>query len=265
MSDQVLERFHRTLIEEIRTQRPEYLLSPFTVAEIYQNLAPYGTHRDRIGVEINGDYEHALLRLLAGEGGYLILDSEAALREIRSELETPNPNTALYREFAAADVRLDRAYLDPASSTVFKAPELVPAFEAEDPAAIARLAPSEKTVSSSIEIVPPGADLFGDAPSDPPAVVRKPPAPSAPRAPLTPEFVDAVPVPSRAEGRPGAAPGAEGAEACPWCSESLPRRAGVNFCPFCGSDLSLVPCRDCSAALELGWRFCASCGTGVEA
>ena len=47
MSD-VLERFHRALVEEIRVHRPDYLYGPFTVAEIYQNLVPYGTHRDRI-------------------------------------------------------------------------------------------------------------------------------------------------------------------------------------------------------------------------
>ena len=58
MSD-VLARFHQALVEEIRSQRPEYLDGPFTVAEIYQNLVPYGSHRDRIGVEMNGDYEDA--------------------------------------------------------------------------------------------------------------------------------------------------------------------------------------------------------------
>jgi hypothetical protein len=63
-SIEILERFHRALVEEIQTQRPEYLTGPFTVAEIYQNLVPYGSHRDRIGVRINGDYEDALLRLL---------------------------------------------------------------------------------------------------------------------------------------------------------------------------------------------------------
>ena len=45
-SNQLLERFHRALLEEIQTQRPEYLTGPFTVAEIYQNLVPYGSHRD---------------------------------------------------------------------------------------------------------------------------------------------------------------------------------------------------------------------------
>jgi hypothetical protein len=111
-SVQILERFHRALIEEIQTQRPEYLTGPFTVAEIYQNLVPYGTHRDRIGVEMNGDYEDALIRLLAGEGGFLILESEPALRDLKVELRSPNPNTGLYREYAAVDVRLNPAYVE---------------------------------------------------------------------------------------------------------------------------------------------------------
>jgi hypothetical protein len=107
VAEEVLESFHRVLVEEIRAKRPEYLTGPFTVAEIYQDLVPYPTHRDRIGVEMNGDYEDALIRMLAGEGGYLDLDSEHALRELRSELQTSNPNTGVYREFAAVDVRLN--------------------------------------------------------------------------------------------------------------------------------------------------------------
>ena len=108
----VVRRFHELLVAEIRTRRPEYLRAPFTVAEIYQNLVPYATHRDRLGVQMNGDYEDALLRLLAGEGGYLVLDSEPALREMREELATTNPNTGIYREYAAVDVRLNPAATD---------------------------------------------------------------------------------------------------------------------------------------------------------
>lgn len=107
VANEVLESFHRVLVEEITAKRPEYLKGPFTVAEIYQDLVPYPTHRDRIGVEMNGDYEDALIRMLAGEGGYLALESEHALREIRSELQTSNPNTGVYREYAAVDVRLN--------------------------------------------------------------------------------------------------------------------------------------------------------------
>ncbi|MDX1492532.1 MAG: zinc ribbon domain-containing protein [Longimicrobiales bacterium] len=161
MSDAVLERFHRALIEEIQTQRPEYLTQPFTVAEIYQNLVPYGSHRDRIGVEMNGDYEDALVRLLAGEGGYLILDSEPALENLRAELDTPNPNTGVYREFAAVDVRLNQAYLDLSSEALDQLPDLYEELEAEDPVAMTDLAPAEGNATlEEMGVVPPGVDIF---------------------------------------------------------------------------------------------------------
>ncbi len=128
-TEEVLSRFHGILVDEIREQRPDYLSGPFTVAEIYQNLIPYGSHRDRIGVEMNGDYEDALLRLLAGEGGYLILESAPALQSLRQELESANPNTGLYREYAAADVRLNPDRLDSQAA----------AFEAGDDGATKRM------------------------------------------------------------------------------------------------------------------------------
>ncbi len=168
MADQVLERFHRALIEEIQTQRPEYLTQPFTVAEIYQNLVPYGSHRDRIGVEMNGDYEDALVRLLAGEGGYLILDSEPALRNLRAALESPNPNTGVYREFAAVDVRLNQAYLDLSAEALDQLPDLAVELEAEDPVVMTDLAPAEgNATAEELGVVPPGVDIFGDAEDDP--------------------------------------------------------------------------------------------------
>lgn len=119
----VLARFHGTLVEEIVHRHPEYLNTPFTVAEIYQNLVPYRTHRDRIGIEMNGDYEYALLRLLAGEGDYLVMESEPALRALQEEVKASSPNTGIYREFAAVDVRLNPARLSPGGATVGGAPQ----------------------------------------------------------------------------------------------------------------------------------------------
>jgi hypothetical protein len=194
-ADLILERFHRALIEEIQAQRPEYLTGPFTVAEIYQNLVPYGSHRDRIGVRMNGDYEDALLRLLAGEGGYLILESEPALKDLRAELETPNPNTGLYREYAAVDVRLGQTHL------------------------------SSPQPMAAMDVVPPAVDVFASA---------------------------------------GAEPAKVPAHACPWCRAELPARTNLNFCPFCGTDLKIVPCRSCGEELEPAWRFCPACGTEVS-
>lgn len=318
MANQVLERFHRALIEEIQTQRPEYLTQPFTVAEIYQNLVPYGSHRDRIGVEMNGDYEDALVRLLAGEGGYLILDSEAALKKLRSELDAKNPNTGVYREYAAVDVRLNQAYLDLSAEAMDQLPDLVEELEAEDPVTMTDLAPAEGNASAGDAAGVPGGDIFADfvaegaeteqeggsasetdegsvgtATPDRPTSDEEGPAadeeghssdqeggpgdasdetsPSATsrssaRPPLAPEYVDeperngAPPVGDGGGERAGAVDGS-----CVWCRADLPERENVNYCPFCGTDLRLVPCASCGAEIEPGWMFCAACGMEVDA
>lgn len=222
-ANEILERFHRALIEEIQTQRPEYLTGPFTVAEIYQNLVPYGSHRDRIGVSMNGDYEDALLRLLAGEGGYLVLESEPALRDLRAELGSPNPNTGLYREYAAVDVRLNQAYLDLVAVSIGDRQGLAREMSAGEPIPMAHLAPSEVALEA-MAIVPPGVDVFQD------------------RAPVAT---------------------ATASSACQWCRAELPARNNLNFCPFCGTDLKVVPCNDCGEELEPEWRFCIACGVEV--
>jgi hypothetical protein len=118
----LVERFHRILVEEIHRGAPEYLEGTFTVAEIYQSLVPYRTHRDRLGVRMNGDYEDALLRLLAGQGEYLVLESEPARTKIRRELDQSNPNTGIYREFAAVGVRLNPARIGTVPTTSMAEP-----------------------------------------------------------------------------------------------------------------------------------------------
>jgi hypothetical protein len=52
--------------------------------------------------------------------------------------------------------------------------------------------------------------------------------------------------------------------ACQWCRAELPTRPNLNFCPFCGTDLKVVPCRSCGEELEPAWRFCPACGTEVS-
>ena len=104
-------RLHRVLVESIALRAPAYLGESFTVADIYQSLAPFRSHRTRLGLTLNRDYDDLLLRLLAGEGNYLVLESEPARDTIRQELERRNPSTGIYREFAAAKVHLDPRHL----------------------------------------------------------------------------------------------------------------------------------------------------------
>lgn len=47
---------------------------------------------------------------------------------------------------------------------------------------------------------------------------------------------------------------------CPYCEAPLPGNRAVNFCQTCGRSVILIPCDNCGADLEPGWRFCVNCG-----
>ncbi len=274
----ILSRFHQVLVDEIRQTSPEYLSGEFTVAEIYQKLVPYGAHRDRIGVAMNGDYEDALLRLLAGEGEYLAIQSEPARQRIRRELESSNPNAGIYREFAAVGVRLNSDRVPPPPSS----PEEVADPKGSEGSRSGPPALSLDTPSAS----PAGPHLFELA--DPPAradsknVERKegrkpgsapvgsPPAGSAPER-RVPATGGSGPSPDPREGEiahQAKGTSAEGKVAspkeCPGCDRDLPVRATLNFCPFCGVNVLERGCPGCGEPLEWEWAFCISCGTQVE-
>lgn len=291
--NEVLRRFHRALVREIQANNPEHLGAPFSVAEIYQNLVPYRTHRDEIGVEMNADYEHALLRLLAGENDYLTIESRTARQEIREELESPNPNTGLYRDFAAADVRLNPEKVDEAlmweSDPIGEAPEeegegriagaadSVPEPAGEGPSFAVEgenveREPSDENeaeeeegwmeTGESVRESAGGEDLGETVTEvDPEAVLVELSGEEIPADIETDDDMEGKPSvdgpdPVKVEGFPPAT--------CAWCREALPKRIGVNFCPFCGCSVHLVPCPECGEELELNWRFCIACGTEVS-
>jgi hypothetical protein len=116
ISDQqeVLHRFHRTLVRELRSSYTWDFNAPLTVAEIYRDLLPFPARQDILGVDTPVDYDLALLRLLAGEGDYARIESETAVHEIRAQLASPVPDTGLYRDFASAEVRLNPDRLEEA-------------------------------------------------------------------------------------------------------------------------------------------------------
>lgn len=263
---EVVDRMYEVLLEEIRTHRPELLSEGFTVAEIYQNLVPYRSHRDRIGIEMNGDYEHALLRLLAGEGGYVELESDAARERLQEEIESLHPDTGVYRNFAACEVRLkDERVRSPAGDE--EKPDVEEAAPG-DTAEIDGAAPREREMPSSFNgsggsraADEPLSEARGDGEGEPerPDVEdrgTKDAAPSSsPTAPaaLAEDGGDDEP---REEADPDAT--------CQWCRERLPEREDLQFCPFCGSGVDQVPCPECGTELEESWLFCVACGTQVQ-
>lgn len=100
-----LDRLVRRLVQNVRNGFPEYLSHPVEVSELYQTLIPYRHNRTELEIETNQDYEAALCQLLSGERGYAAGDP-AMQEAMRRELASSNPNTAVFREFAAARVTL---------------------------------------------------------------------------------------------------------------------------------------------------------------
>jgi hypothetical protein len=218
------DRFFQVLVEEIRRKKSPRFEGSITVAEIYQSLIPYRTHRDRLGAEIAGDYEDSLLRLLAGEGGYLTLESEPARARIRRELELQNPDTGIYREFAAVGVRVNPDAVSEGQAGLWSR-------ESEE-AGEAGEAPTPVTSADSGT---PNAGP-GTADSQPNVVVE--------------------PLPERAPDENAERPG----PFCPECGFRLPIGKLVRYCPECGSGVLPVMCDGCGETLEQEWKYCVSCG-----
>ena len=219
-----LDRLFQHLVRVVRDTRPEYLSSAFEVRELLE-FAPYRTVRADLGVETNDDYAHAVTRLLAGERGYVFAD-DLMQDDLKSELESPNPDLAAYRSYSNARITLSQQHSRQVLETL--GPPLV----------AASTTPGEPTV-------PRPTSLRAAAPR------RAPPGPSkapAPRA-LDPD-ADA---PKRAA-RPG----------CRYCGQPLPEAREVHFCPNCGQNLLMRRCAACSAEIEAGWKFCVACGRAAS-
>jgi len=94
-----LDRLFRRLVINIRAEYPQYLTSPFPVAEIYQSVVPWRTNRNELGIELHEDYELALTQLLAAERGYI--SGDAAMRQALAGKSKIN-----YRNYAASVVEI---------------------------------------------------------------------------------------------------------------------------------------------------------------
>ncbi|HYW50577.1 MAG TPA: hypothetical protein VE861_08225 [Gemmatimonadaceae bacterium] len=101
----VLDRIFERLVRTLSAGGPDQLSASFTVSEVVQALVPYRTYRGELGVDTLQDYEHAVLEMLAGERGLLVVDPDT-VTAIRRELSSPDPDTGLLRRLGAVEVRL---------------------------------------------------------------------------------------------------------------------------------------------------------------
>lgn len=224
-----LDRTFRRLVQNIRNGFPEYLTRPFEVAEIYQSIIPYRHNRRELAIDTNQDYELALCQLLAGARGYI--EGEEIMQEtIRRELGGANPNTSIYREFAATRVTL--------STTALRRYE--------------QLAVSDRDATP----------VFGDAADEP---AEAPPKRAAEPQKGAAEQKE----PSRgggvSAGAGGGRPSGGGVAggACRYCGGALPGERRSIFCPHCGQNVTVQRCPACGTELDSSWKFCITCGRGI--
>lgn len=273
--DQLVQRLHGLLAQALLRSRPRPFDSPVTVAEIYQDLVPYRDVRTALGFQMNADYEHTLLRLLAGEGELARLEPAEARDELRGELDTPNPNVGLFRKFAGCDVWVTPGVAAgvhvPAGDPV-PTPEPVRAGPEPAPEAYGRNEETATWAGSASPETPSEADLDEWESSLPELILED----VVPIEPVGPEPNPPEPVPEPAPAQishqpeatimleAAASPAAGDAASpgnCAFCASDLPVGRAVKFCPFCGADQAMQPCGTCAEPLEPGWRFCITCGS----
>jgi len=326
-----LDRIFLRLVENLRASYPEYLSRPFEVSELYQTLVPYRLNRRELAIETNGDYEMALIRLIGGERGYML--GEGNMQELlRRELSGSNPNTAIFRDFAATRVALapdapgkaeqlargtprdDARTLGappeppvPARGPVVAAPAIAaPAVAAPTPPAeyapVATRPPQgQPTTQIPIERIRaevPMESTYGYGSARDPRDAREGRDPadnpearegrdqsnardSSARDAREPGEMreSAMSAAGGGGGGAGGAPSVGGASSrsagsgtsagvmggnCRYCNSGLPTSRRVVFCPHCGQNLTIQRCPACGTELEIGWKFCITCGRGVS-
>ena len=239
-----LTRFARRLVEQLSASK-EGVHRAVTIGQVREKILPYRTHRRALMLESVEDYETVLLRLIAGERGFVRTLPATAARRCQEELAGSNPDLGVLDEVADSTIQitsLAAAQIVGHEDEVAPAPE-VTLSEATGPADL-----PEKVVTLSAAKGP---------------VSRESPAPSV--APLpqgdnrreikqtrrTAEIASA-PVAPRDDG------------GCPHCHHAMPSGRQVVFCPWCGGRLIAFTCPRCQTELDSEWRHCITCGAPVK-
>ncbi len=220
--DNSVEKLHRALVTAIAQARDGDFSRPVTVSEIYQQLLPYRAARTAVGFEMNADYEYAMLRLLSGEGNFARLEPGEVRETLRSELESPNPNVGLFREYANCDV-----WITEPPKWVFEMVDepdpVIPQISEDDEAEDIEILLEDVVEEEEEEVTPPAA-----------------PPSAAPKPTVTPAV-------QHCAFCNGELPGGRLANFCPHCGSDQSQRP----CPGCGELLepSWRFCANCGAKI----------------
>jgi hypothetical protein len=270
-----LDRIYEQLAASIRARFPQFMTQPFEIGEIYQHIIPYQVTRREGLTETNSEYESVLMRLIAGERGYLIAEDDVRAA-LQRELSSPNPDDSAFRVFANRTVSLARVTSEPRAATFVADVAAQPvAAVASSGAAAGHRAPTPPRAEVRAELVRADASAATQTaplPAVPPRAsntvsLPAPARPASPRA-ASPRPVAAATAPPL---RPASMPlpparsltATETGGSCRYCSGSLPTGRRITFCPHCGQDLTVQQCAACGTELDIGWKFCTTCGRSM--
>ncbi len=223
-----LDRLAFRLSRTIRTQYPQLLALGFTLGDLEERLLPFREVRREMADAGTHAFEAALLRLVAGDRGYVM--AEPALQSAcRLALTFPSPTLSMVRAWATSTLQLNQS--------ARAATDSGPGVCTEPPV-------GRRSSSGAVPTQPaydPEHELF-PAPRDGAAVVG--------RGHLAATVGDRTP-----ERAAHAVP-----PCCRFCDNRLPQGRPVTYCPYCGMDLTKRHCAACSTELAVHWRYCVTCG-----
>jgi hypothetical protein len=238
-----LERLFRRLVDNLIAIDPARLHRPLAVGDLLTSVMPYRTNRRSLAIDSAEDYDMLVLRLCAGEGGFVRMVSDDITQLFNDQLTSPNPDLGILREHPKAEMMLGTEplahALGPGPDESYAPPEDEPI---DLPATPRRPEPVVELPSEPVRRM-----SFSAEPAPPPA----PMVPPLPR--ITAEPAPTGPVLHRDTGA-----------RCGFCGGRLPTSRTVNFCPHCGQNQSFTRCPECQSELELGWRHCINCGHTVQ-
>jgi hypothetical protein len=242
-----LDRMYRRLVQNVRTGFPDLLGRPFEVAELYTTLIPYRHNRPENELDTNQDYEHALLRLLSGERGYLLGDPQMQA-DLRAELNSSNADLTKFRAYSTTMVSIAPDGARTTEPPVLRRPGSggTAAIPASAPAPPGQAAMADRPTLGVPDQAPKAQAAPRPAPPPPPPAAP-PPAP-APKSAAQPTL--------SATGQRSIVASGD----CRYCGGALPEGRNITYCPHCGQNLTVVNCPACGTELEVGWKFCTTCG-----
>jgi len=100
-----LTRFARRLVEQLSASK-EGVNRAVPIGQVREKILPYRTHRRALMLESVEDYETVLLRLVAGERGFVRTLPAAAAQRCQKELAGANPDLGVLDEVADSTIQI---------------------------------------------------------------------------------------------------------------------------------------------------------------